>query len=83
MMSKLQPGVDLRQSVLVEINGAWKPGFLVVEQGEKSTVFLPTSPDTDYGEVWVVRSESVQNLAMSTKELKTSLLLGGKGLNIT
>ena len=83
MMSKLQPGVDLRQPVLIEINGAWKPGFLVVEQGEKSTVFLPTSPDTDYGEVWVVKSDSVQNLAMSTKELKTSLLLGGKGLNIT
>ena len=44
---------------------------------------MPSSPDTDYGEVWVVKSEYVQKLAMTVKELKTSLLLGGKGLSLT
>lgn len=83
MMAKLQPGADLRQPVLVEMNGAWKPGLLVSAVNGKSTVFMPTTPDTDYGEVWVVKSECVQQLAMTTKELKTSLLLGGKGLNLT
>lgn len=82
MMAKLQPGEDLRQPVLVEMNGAWKPGLLVSAADGKSTVFMPTSPDTDFGEVWVVKSECVQHLAMSAKELKTSLLLGGKGLNL-
>jgi uncharacterized membrane protein len=83
MMAKLQPGEDLRQPVLVEMNGAWKPGLLLTEEEDKSTVFMPTSPDTDFGEVWVVKSECVQFLAMTAKELKTSLLLGGKGLNLT
>ncbi|MBK6285598.1 MAG: DUF502 domain-containing protein [Draconibacterium sp.] len=83
MMAKLQPGVDLRQPVLVEMNGSWNPGLLITETEDKSTVFMPTSPDTDYGEVWVVKSVSIQHLAMTTKELKTSLLLGGKGLSLT
>ena len=80
MMAKLQPGEDLRKPVLVEMNGAWKPGLLVTETEGNSTVFMPTSPDTDYGEVWVVKSNHIQPLTMTTKELKTSLLLGGKGL---
>jgi uncharacterized membrane protein len=83
MMAKLQPGVDLRQPVLVEMNESWKPGLLVTETEDKSTVFMPSSPDTDYGEVWVVKSECVQKLAMTVKDLKTSLLLGGKGLSLT
>jgi uncharacterized membrane protein len=82
MMAKLQPGVDLRQPVLVEMNGAWKPGFLVSETDDKASVFIPASPDTDYGESWIVKTSCVQKLSMTTKELKTALLLGGKGLII-
>jgi uncharacterized membrane protein len=82
MMAKLQPGADLRQPVLVEMSGALKPGLLVNTENGKSTVFMPTTPDTDYGEVWVVDSKSVTEINMSTKELKTSLLLAGKGLKI-
>lgn len=82
MMAKLQPGADLRQPVLVEMNGAWKPGLLVSAADGKSTVFMPTTPDTDYGEVWVVDSKFVKEINMTTKELKTSLLLAGKGLKI-
>jgi uncharacterized membrane protein len=82
MMAKLQPGADVRQPVLVEMNGAWKPGLLVNAVNGKSTVFIPKTPDTDYGEVWVVDSKSVKEIKMTTKELKTSLLLAGKGLEI-
>jgi uncharacterized membrane protein len=80
MMEKLLPGEDLRKPVLVKLNGAWKPGLLVNQDNNKSTVFMPSSPDTDYGEVWVVESSGLKELKMSTKAFKTSMLLGGKGL---
>jgi len=80
MMAKLQPGQDLREPVLVEMAGAWKPGFLISTVDEKSTVFLPSTPDTDYGEVWVVDTLNITKLDMTQKELKTALLTSGKGL---
>jgi len=80
MTAKLQPEEDERPPVLVELNGAWKPGFLIKNNDDKSTVFLPTTPDIDYGEVWIVESAKVTTLEMTTKEFKTSLLLSGKGM---
>jgi uncharacterized membrane protein len=80
MMAKLQPEEDVRPPVLVELNGAWKPGFLIKKNDEKSTVFLPSTPDTDVGEVWIVASNKVTMIDMTTKEFKNSLLLSGKGL---
>nr|WP_315150225.1 DUF502 domain-containing protein [uncultured Flavobacterium sp.] len=80
MTAKLQPEEDVRPPVLVELNGAWKPGFLIKTNDEKSTVFLPTTPDIDYGEVWIVENARVSLLEMTTKEFKTSLLLSGKGM---
>jgi uncharacterized membrane protein len=80
MMAKLQPEEDVRSPILVELNGAWKPGFLIKTNDEKTTVFLPTTPDIDYGEVWIVETTKVTLLEMTTKEFKTSLLLSGKGM---
>lgn len=82
MMAKLQPGQDLRQPALVEMHEGWKPGLLVSDESGKSTVFMPSTPDTDYGEVWIVDSKKVTLLNMTLKEFKTSLLLSGKGLNL-
>ncbi len=82
MTAKLQPEEDVRPPVLVELDGAWKPGFLIQANEDKSTVFLPTTPDIDYGEVWIVASNKVTFLNMTTKEFKTSLLLSGKGMKI-
>jgi uncharacterized membrane protein len=82
MMAKLQPGQDLRQPVLVERADGWKPGFLISKEDGKSTVFLPSTPDTDYGEVWIVDSKRISEVNMTPKEFKTSLLLSGKGFNI-
>jgi uncharacterized membrane protein len=53
---------------------------LIKSNTEKSTVFLPSTPDTDIGEVWIVENTKVTLLEMSTKELKNSLLLSGKGM---
>jgi hypothetical protein len=66
--------------VLVSINDIWKPGFLVSSSNGKSTVFLPSTPDTDYGEVWIVDNNRIKEIDMTPKELKTSLLMAGKGL---
>ena len=82
MMAKLQPGKDARQPALVAINDVWKPGFLVSSSDGKSTVFMPSTPDTDYGEVWIVETSRVKEIDMTPKEFKTSLLLSGKGLKI-
>lgn len=82
MMAKLQPGQDLRQPVLVERADGWKPGFLISSEDGKSTVFLPSTPDTDYGEVWIVESSKITEVNMTPKEFKTSLLLSGKGFNM-
>ena len=80
MTAKLQPEEDVRPPILVELNGAWKPGFLIKTIDDKTTVFLPTTPDIDYGEVWIVENAKVTLLEMTTKEFKTSLLLSGKGM---
>jgi uncharacterized membrane protein len=80
MMAKLQPEEDVREPILVELNGAWKPGFLIHTENEKSTVFVPTTPDIDYGEVWIVESNKISKVDMTPKEFKTSLLLSGKNM---
>jgi uncharacterized membrane protein len=79
MMKKIIPNADNHAPVLVEMNGSWKPGFLVSQSEDKSTVFLPNSPDTDNGEVWVVTSSKVQMLDMSHDDLEKALLLSGEG----
>jgi uncharacterized membrane protein len=80
MMAKLQPEEAENPPILVELNGAWKPGFLINTNDEKSTVFLPSTPEIDYGEVWIVESNKITMLEMTAKEFKTSLLLSGKGM---
>ncbi len=82
MTIKLQPGEDLRQPALIEINDFWKPGFLIHSEKGKSTIFMPSTPDTDYGEVWVVETKRVKEINMTAKEFKKSILLSGKGLKI-
>jgi len=81
MMAKLQPGEDKRHPVLVEMNEGWKPAFLISSQDGKSTVFMPSTPDTDIGEVWIVDSKRISEVNMTAKEFKTSLLLSGRGFN--
>ncbi len=80
MTAKLQPGEDLRQPALVEMNDYSKPCFLVTTEKGRSTVFMPSTPDTDLGEVWVVDSKRVKKISMTAKEFSKSLHLSGKGL---
>jgi uncharacterized membrane protein len=80
MMAKLQPGQDLRQPAMVEMQDGLKPCLLVSSESGNSTIFLPSTPDTDLGEVWIVDSKRVTEVSMTLKEFKTAMLLSGKGL---
>ncbi|MCU0380014.1 MAG: hypothetical protein MUE58_02385 [Chitinophagaceae bacterium] len=82
MEEKLLPPEDARQSVLVHLHDAWKPGLLISTDNGQATVFLPGTPDTDNGEVWVVEEKNLRLLQMSAKELKGSLQMSGRGLRI-
>jgi uncharacterized membrane protein len=79
-MAKLEPEEDARPPVLVEMNGAWKPAFLIQTENNKSTVFLPSTPDIDLGDVWIVDSNKVTELPMTSIEFKNAILLSGRGI---
>lgn len=82
MMAKLQPGKDLRLPAMVEMQDGLKPCLLVSSESGKSIVFMPSTPDTDLGEVWIVDSKRVSEVSMTLKEFKTAMLLSGKGLKL-
>jgi uncharacterized membrane protein len=83
MMAKLQPGNDLRRPAMVEMHDGLKPCLLVSSESGKSIVFMPSTPDTDLGEVWVVDSKRVTEVSMTFKEFKNAMLLAGKGLKFS
>jgi uncharacterized membrane protein len=82
MEEKLLPPEDERQAVLVHLHDAWKPGLLISRDSGQAIVFLPDTPDTDNGEVWVVEEKNLRLLTMSAKELKGSLQMSGRGLRL-
>lgn len=82
MEEKLLPPEDLRQTVLVHIQDAWKPGLVMGRNNGNATVFLPSTPDTDNGEVWVVEEKNLRPLQMSVEELIGSLQMSGRGLKV-
>lgn len=80
MEEKLLPPEDTRKPVLVQLNQAWKPGFLVESRGEEAVVFMPHTPETDTGDVWVIHQSHLRLLDMDAKRFKKSLELSGHGL---
>jgi uncharacterized membrane protein len=80
MLAKVQPTKDERKPALVEINDCLKPCLIVSSSESKTTVFVPSCPDTDNGEVLIVDSKKVKAIKMDIIEFKNSLLLSGRGL---
>jgi uncharacterized membrane protein len=80
MEEKLLPPEDTRKPVLVQLNQAWKPGFLVETRGEEAVVFMPHTPETDTGDVWVIHESHLRPLHMDAKQFRKSLELSGYGL---
>lgn len=66
--------------VLVKTNEGARPALLIEAKGGLSTVYFPNSPDTNYGEIWVVDSVMVKQLKGDAKSLMRSIQYSGKGL---
>lgn len=80
MEEKLMPKLEHRPPVLVRIGNADRPGFLTDSSGGKCTVFIPTAPDINNGEVWIVDESTVTELDTSDKQFKAAIMHSGKGL---
>ncbi len=69
-------------AVLVELNGGWQPGLLIERAiSGVCIVFIPGSPHTVNGSVYVLPPYKVLLLNMPINKLTDSIQLGGKGLS--
>jgi uncharacterized membrane protein len=66
-------------TVLVADGEKWNIGFLVEENTEKCTVFIPESPRHDSGEVKIVSSELVKKVNVTSARAVRTLKTYGKG----
>lgn len=82
MEEKLMPKADERIAALISVNGITRPGFLVSREGDQCVVFMPNTPDTNAGEVWVVKAEQVKELGKADAAFLNSIRHSGKGLVI-
>jgi uncharacterized membrane protein len=80
MEEKLIKKDDTRKPVLVVTADGARPGLLIETKGPSATVYIPNSPDTNNGQVWVVDSSNIKNLQGDAKALLKSVQYSGKGL---
>jgi uncharacterized membrane protein len=80
MEEKLMPKIEERPPVLVKIGNAERPGFLTDQTGSKCVVFIPSAPDINIGEVWVVDEANITKLGTAEKAFKAGIMHSGKGL---
>lgn len=66
-------------TVLLRDSDSWKIGFLVEENTDYCTVFLPDAPRHDAGEVKIVPSVWVKKVNVTTSKAARSLQRYGKG----
>jgi uncharacterized membrane protein len=71
----------VRPAVLLRRPGGWQPGIVVEEYTNGETVvFVPLSPKTTDGVVYLARSEDLRPSSLNEKTLNAVLLKQGKGL---
>ena len=80
MEDKLGNRTEPRKPVLAKINNGWRPAFLVNRQEGNNVVFVPQSPETDIGEIWVLQDQDVKETGIEEKIFKAILQKHGKGL---
>jgi uncharacterized membrane protein len=70
-----------RPAVLVRRPGGWQPGIVVEKYASgEMVVFIPQSPRTTDGEIYLVGSDDVRPSALNEETLNAVLLRQGKGL---
>jgi hypothetical protein len=82
MHEKLEKRSVPRTAILAKIYNGWRPGLLINRQENKVIVFIPDSPETDKGEIWVLQEGEIKEVGLADKEFMTSLQQSGKGLKI-
>jgi uncharacterized membrane protein len=80
MEESLTKKKDTRQPVLVATSEGSRPGLEIERFEQTVTVYIPNSPDTNYGEVWLVDSSQVTLLKGDVYTLLKSVQFSGKGL---
>jgi uncharacterized membrane protein len=80
MEEKLVSKDDTRQPVMVVTSEGSRPGLIIEAKGQSVTVYIPNSPDTNNGQVWVVDSARVTHLKGDAKSLLQSVQYSGKGM---
>jgi uncharacterized membrane protein len=80
MEEKLLPKTEKRVAALVTTADITRPGFLVARENGRCTVFIPNTPDTDTGQVWIVNEGQVKELGIAEKSFIDGIRHSGKGL---
>jgi uncharacterized membrane protein len=80
MEEKLLPRIEARTAALVHAGEIMRPGFLVSRSAGKCVVFIPNTPDTNTGEVWVVDENKVQDLGKADDAFLNGIRYSGRGL---
>lgn len=82
MEEKLMPKVEARIAAMIRTGDVERPGFLVHRENGKCTVFVPNTPDTDSGQVWVVDNHQVRELGIADAAFLNGIRHSGKNLKM-
>jgi uncharacterized membrane protein len=82
MLEKLEKKTQPKTAILAKIYNGWRPGLLINRQAGNTVVFIPDSPETDKGEIWVLQDSDVKEIGLADKQFMTSLQQSGKGLAV-
>lgn len=80
MEEKVMQKTDHRPPVLVKVGDISRPGFLTDTTGQLCVVYIPSAPDTNIGEVWVVPESQVTQLSTPEGAFKQAIMHNGKNL---
>jgi len=80
MEEKLLPRIEARTAALVRVGEIMRPGFLISRSEGKCVMFIPNTPDTNTGEVWIVDESKVQDLGKADDAFLNGIRYSGRGL---
>jgi uncharacterized membrane protein len=80
MEEKLIPKTESRVAALIRTGDVERPGFLMHREKSKCTVFIPNTPDTDTGQVWIVDEHLVKELGTADAAFLNGIRHSGKNL---
>lgn len=83
MQEKLLPKKDARQPVIVDFGSYQSPGLLIEMQSDNAIVFFPNAPDSNNGQIRVVKAEKIIQLKSDASALLKSMQACGKGLSLS